>query len=126
MKKVRIFIVDDEEGIREPLSEFLEILGYSVETAPSPKFCQASAGQHPCTKNEACWDILLVDLNMPFMDGLTFLETRPMRGCKGQQAKTALITTHLSPRDELRLKAIGCDYLQKPIRFSDIVAWIDS
>ncbi|HNR14381.1 MAG TPA: response regulator, partial [Thermodesulfobacteriota bacterium] len=68
MDTTRILIVDDEENMRHMLSELLKQDGYGVDTAGN--------GQEALDKLEVRdFDLILCDLRMPEMDGLTFLST---------------------------------------------------
>ncbi len=65
---MKALIVDDEPGIREELSEFVEDLGIEVETAAN--------GEEALTKFYADPDIAIVlsDLMMPGLNGLDMLD----------------------------------------------------
>ncbi|HET7853402.1 MAG TPA: response regulator [Candidatus Methylomirabilis sp.] len=66
--QARILVVDDDEGAREFLVDFLRRRGYSVERAPD--------GERAWTLlNAGPWcDLVITDLNMPVMDGLQLLQ----------------------------------------------------
>ena len=65
--KISILIVDDELSIRESLQGWLKRDGYQVETA--------AGGPEALAKNaENRFDIMLIDVKMPKMDGLTLLK----------------------------------------------------
>jgi YesN/AraC family two-component response regulator len=66
-EKARILIVDDEKHIRESITELLIDSGYGVGSAAS--------GEEALTKLKAeSFDIALVDIKMPKMSGIEFLE----------------------------------------------------
>lgn len=60
----RILVVDDEEDIRDLLSEYLAGHGYSVDVAD----CGASMREMVLSQRP---DVVLLDVNMPGEDGLT-------------------------------------------------------
>jgi DNA-binding NtrC family response regulator len=62
-RKPRILVVDDEQVVRESLREWFAEDGYTVAVAASGREALQAVGQAP-------WDILLVDIKMPGMDGL--------------------------------------------------------
>jgi two-component system chemotaxis response regulator CheY len=63
-----ILLVDDDEDIRDALSELLRAEGFSVATAPNGREALSwLREQHPAS----C--IVLLDLMMPVMDGNAFL-----------------------------------------------------
>ena len=59
----RLLIVDDETGVVELLRSYFEMSGYTVYTACNGKDALKQAGCQP--------DLVLLDINMPDMDGLT-------------------------------------------------------
>ena len=63
-EKARILIVDDEEGIREMFKEILEECGYDCRTAPNGEAALEVLAS-------SAFDLLLLDVLMPRMDGIT-------------------------------------------------------
>src|SRR6478609_9783970 len=64
MKNVQLMVVDDEPAIREMCAELLECEGYQVVTAAN--------GLEAVNKlTEAPVDLVLMDMMMPVLDGLT-------------------------------------------------------
>lgn len=112
MKKIgRIMVVDDEENIREVLSNYLESLGYEVITA--------SDGQDALLKFEAgAFDLIVSDLLMPNIDGLELL--RKVRE-KDRDVVFLMITGY--PSIETAVEAIkkgAYDYITKPFHMEDV------
>jgi two-component system response regulator AtoC len=66
MEEKRILVVDDEENMRHMLAVLLEKEGYEVESA-------ANGTEGLDLALESFYDIILCDLKMPVMDGMTFL-----------------------------------------------------
>ena len=71
MKKLgRVMVVDDEENIREVLSNYLENMNYDVVTAID--------GQEALNKyKKGEFDLVISDLLMPNIDGLELLNPQP-------------------------------------------------
>ncbi|MCK6623413.1 MAG: sigma-54-dependent Fis family transcriptional regulator [Calditrichaceae bacterium] len=112
MKKIgRVMVVDDEESIREVLSNYLESLGYEVQTA--------SDGQDALGKFEAgAYDLIVSDLLMPVVDGLELL--RKVRE-KDRDVIFLMITGY--PSIETAVEAIkkgAYDYITKPFHMEDV------
>jgi DNA-binding NtrC family response regulator len=101
----RVLVVDDEEIIRESLGGWLEKDGYLVAVAPDGR----SAVER--MKGES-WNVVLVDLKMPGMDGLQVLE----EARKLQPDAAAIIMTAYATVDTAvtAMKLGAFDYLIKP------------
>lgn len=100
-----ILIVEDEEAIAWSLSRALTRAGHSVRTtSTAEKAFRLAADEAP--------DVLILDVRLPGMDGLTALEKlRPMTG----GAPAIVITAHGNLDTAVRAVATGAfDYLVKP------------
>ena len=64
----KILLVDDEEFLREALAEKLLDLGYSVDTA-----ADGVEGWEKISQAENSFDLILLDKNMPRMNGIELL-----------------------------------------------------
>lgn len=124
MEKLKIVVIDDEECIRESLAWFLEDLGHEVHTAASPQVCRVYHG-HDCDKGEACADALLIDHNMPGMNGLDFIVMLKERGCRGVTANMLLMSGDIASVNTQKALELGCEVVQKPLSFSQLGAWVD-
>ena len=100
-------IVDDSRIIRKVARRIIEGLGYEVdEAADGAEALAYCTGAMP--------DVLLVDWNMPVMDGITFLRRlRAMPG--GKQPKVLFCTIETRPERIAEALAAGADdYVMKP------------
>ncbi len=106
-KKMRIMIVDDERIVRESLLRWFERIGHLVDTA--------SSGLEALEKLEKSpFDLLLVDMKMPGMDGLELVEK-----VKAEYPDTVviIITAYGSIESAVTAMKIGAsDYLLKPFK----------
>ncbi|HEV7229188.1 response regulator [Brevundimonas sp.] len=100
-------IVDDSRIIRKVSRRIVEGLGYEVDEAADG----AEALSH-CTA--ALPDVILLDWNMPVMDGLTFLRRlRALPG--GDRPKVLFCTIEADPARISEALAAGADeYVMKP------------
>lgn len=105
----RILVVDDATTVRMYYRDVLEEAGFAV--------VEAANGFEGLEKAmEQAFDLVLVDVNMPKMDGYAFL--RQGRAMPELQAVPAvMISTEVDPEDRARAYAAGANlYLAKPVR----------
>ena len=115
---VRVLVVDDEEFLRSIVRERLEIAGYSVEEAPNGNEALAMLAR------SGPYNVLLTDIRMPIMDGITLLSEWGKRS-----PGTAGIV--MSANGELdtavqALKMGACDYITKPFNFGVLLITIEN
>jgi len=109
----RVLVVDDESSIRELLSKTLALAEYDVDTAPDGRAAleRLRLGHY---------DLLIADLKMPGMDGLTLI-----REAKRLKADIPVIiitgfSTESSAIEAVNLGVAG--YLTKPFRVPQVLA----
>lgn len=105
-KVLNILIVDDEEGLREILKFYLKELGHLVD--------QASNGKEALeiyTKNPGKYDLIISDIQMPYMDGLTML--KKMSELTPNRSKYLVISGGVNV-DFNKINEIVDGYLPKP------------
>jgi DNA-binding NtrC family response regulator len=117
--KLRFFIIDDEEGLRQLLYEYLTILGHEVICAENPT-SEILCNKPCCTNEFPCVDGYFVDYSMPTMNGIDYLESVAIRGCKSPKQNRILMSGNL-PQDAFdRATKIGCTVLHKPFGLEEI------
>jgi DNA-binding response OmpR family regulator len=109
-----VLLVEDNRGIAEMVGEYLERRGYSLDFA-----ADGVAGLHLAVDNS--YDIIILDLMLPGMDGLEVC--RRLR----KDAKKATPVLMLTARDTLGDKVSGLDagaddYLIKPFAIQELEA----
>jgi DNA-binding NtrC family response regulator len=104
-RNIRVLIVDDEEIIRESLAAWLSKDGYAVESVRDGREALAALERED-------WSILLIDLKMPGMDGLTLLEhAKPLQ----PHATFVMMTAFATVDTAVSAMKLGAyDYLVKP------------
>jgi two-component system chemotaxis response regulator CheY len=105
----RILVVDDSPTIRKAIRKILESAGHVVSEAEdgADALCQLGGG------GGAQFDAVLCDIDMPVMDGLTFLEqAKPIPGTK---PPIIMCTTHNTFEKIQRALMLGAsEYIMKP------------
>jgi excisionase family DNA binding protein len=109
----RILVVDDEASIRDLLSKTLALAEYDVDVAPDGRSALDRMRLY-------AHDLLIVDLKMPGMDGLTVI-----REAKQYNADLPVIiitgfSTEASAIEAVNLGVAG--YLTKPFRVPQVLA----
>jgi len=109
---MRILIADDEEGIRESLNL---ILGEEYDLA------FATDGEQTLAKaKEGAYDLLLLDIKMPKLDGMEVL--RRLRA-DGDGLPVLMLTAYQSVELAKEAVKLGArDYLPKPFEREQILA----
>ena len=107
----RILIIDDEPNVRLNFRLTLEIEGYEVmEAANGTAARELLLGE--------LFDLAILDVRMPGMDGLALLEQ--MRE-EGISTPVIIVTAYGSVPDAVRAMKLGAiDFLEKPLRPADL------
>jgi two-component system, cell cycle response regulator DivK len=116
---VKILLVEDSDQISDFLSRRLERRGHQVMLAQDGEMGVASA-------KVGAPDIILLDMNLPIMDGWTAAQALK---ADPQTQKTPIIalTAHAMAGDREKTLQAGCDdYHPKPIDFSKLLEQIDA
>jgi excisionase family DNA binding protein len=109
----RVLVVDDEASIRDLLAKTLALAEYDVDVAPDGRTALERMRLYP-------YDLLIADLKMPGMDGLTVI-----REAKRYKADLPVIiitgfSTESSAIEAVNLGVAG--YLTKPFRVPQVLA----
>ena len=116
--KTRILVVDDSSLVRLYYRSALEKAGFEVEQAINGIEAMERVLSQP-------FALLVVDVNMPRMDGLTFLRTL-RRGAPDVATLPALmISTESETQDIAAAAAAGANlYLLKPVAEAQLVQYV--
>lgn len=113
---MRVLIVEDEPTMLAALADALERERLTVDTAVDGR--DALAKMHI----EQAYDLILLDLLMPRMDGLTFLRTIRAEGCT---MPVLVVTACDQTRDKVTGLDTGADdYLTKPFDLAELLAHV--
>jgi two-component system OmpR family response regulator len=105
-------IIDDEAGVRELLGDALKLAGFETVTAADAMVAQTLLRS---TKP----DLLIVDINMPLMDGFEFIER--IRS-NGDNTPALMLSARGDRADVTRGLTLGADdYVTKPFGLEELV-----
>ncbi len=107
----KIMLVDDEQGIVSIMKNYFKMLGYQVITAYN--------GQEALKKMSCSPDIVLLDINMPDMDGFTVCQNiRKYITCP-----ILFLTARIEVKDKIKGFSAGADdYIVKPFDLDELGA----
>ena len=111
----KLLVVDDDPEIASLLSELLELEGFEVETANN--------GVQALEKFDMSFDLVLLDIMMPEMNGLNVLSQL--------RSKFTVPVIFLTAKDNEYDKIIGLelgadDYILKPFNDRELIARINA
>ncbi len=112
-----ILLVDDEERFRQTLAKRLQLEGFEVRACGSGTEGLAALRAEP-------YDIVILDIRMPGMDGLTALkqikELAP-------EVEVIMLSGHASVDAAVEImQAGGSEYLLKPVSTEELLLKIDA
>ena len=114
---MKILVVEDEEALRSSLVEGLTIQGHAVDSCKDGETADEMAFSGNC-------DLILLDLNLPKLDGLTVLENIRKHN---KTVNILILIARISIEDRVLGLDLGAnDYLIKPFHFAELDARIRS
>ena len=114
---MRLLLAEDEEAMAEAVVDYLEYHHYEVDWANNGIDALERARM-------GTYDVLILDIMMPGMDGLTVLRT--LRG-EGDTTPVLLLTAKGEIRDKVQGFESGSDdYLTKPFAMEELRVRVDA
>jgi two-component system chemotaxis response regulator CheY len=113
--KARVLIVDDSSLVRLYYRSALEKAGFEVEQAINGIEAMERALSQP-------FDLVIVDINMPRMDGFTFVRALRRIATDVASLPALMISTEAEVQDIDAARAAGANfYLVKPVSEAELV-----
>lgn len=114
----RVLIVDDASLVRLYYRDALERSGYVVDEAMNGLEALEKLLIAPA-------DLLIVDINMPKMDGLTFLQALRREALPLAATPAIVISTEATPKDMAAARAAGANfYIVKPVAQQTLTRYV--
>ena len=111
----RLLVVDDSALVRLYYRDTLQRAGFEVEQAINGIEAMEKVLAQP-------FDLVIVDVNMPRMDGFSFLRTLRRGAADVATLPALVITTEAGEQDLYAARAVGANfYLVKPVSQQDLV-----
>lgn len=112
---MRILIIEDERDVSNVLVEILEQAGFETVTAYD--------GAHALTQLSTTYNLVLLDLTLPFVDGETILAQLRQQST----IPVIIISAKDTTTTKVELLRLGADdYITKPFDIEEVVARIES
>jgi two-component system, OmpR family, alkaline phosphatase synthesis response regulator PhoP len=109
--KPRILLVEDEEALRLSLKLNFELEGYDVTmSVTGPDALERMRGAH--------FDLVVMDVMLPGMDGYTVVETIRL---EGDATPVLFLTARTAAADRIRGLRTGDDHLGKPFELEELL-----
>jgi two-component system, OmpR family, response regulator len=114
---MRLLVVEDDPHIAEFVCRGLRAAGYAVDHAADGQGAFALATNEP-------YDVAIVDLMLPRLDGLSLIQQLRQRGVA---TPVLILSAKRTVDDRVRgLQAGGDDYLVKPFAFAELLARVQA
>lgn len=112
---MKLLLVEDDEMLGDSMHKGLRLAGFKVD--------HLALGTHALNAlSDQDYDVIVLDLGLPDMDGLKLLERIRRQGLK---TPAILVTARSSVRDRIEGLNLGADdYLAKPFDLDELVARI--
>jgi DNA-binding response OmpR family regulator len=113
----KILLLEDDEILSQTLNELLEMQGYEVYLAKDGNIALDLSFEHE-------FNLYLLDVNVPFLNGFDFLKELRDSGDK----TPAFFITALKDIDSLSrgFQVGGDDYIKKPFEFDELLVRINA
>jgi len=120
-RKLRILVVEDNAINRELVTRLLQKHEHSITAVTTGR-----EAVDLLEKDPSCCDMILMDVEMPVMDGLQATAiVREREKLSGRHIPIIALTAYAMKGDRERCLAAGMDsYLSKPIRYQDLLETI--
>ncbi len=118
MPSFNVLVVDDNDTNRTVIENMLNAWGMNVTQAANGREALAILMAHPT--QDADFDLALVDMNMPELDGLGLAEALRTSG-RYRNLKMVLLSSVSSPDDVKRAQDVGFQrFVPKPLRKAEL------
>ena len=117
MTAAHILVVDDEADIRATISDILEDEGYAVSVAADAAAARVEVGR-------ARPDLILLDVWMPDVDGITLLREWAREGAP--RCPVVILSGHGTVETAVEATRLGAvDFVEKPLSLAKLLRTVE-
>jgi DNA-binding response OmpR family regulator len=114
---MRVLLIEDSKHLRKPVIKGLKASGYAVDEA-------ADGDEGLWLARTYSFDVIILDLMLPKIDGLSVLSTFR---AEGRQTPILILSAKDSIEDRVRGLQLGADdYLVKPFALEELLARVET
>jgi len=119
-RRIKVLVAEDNRFNQQVIQRMLERRGHAVRVAPN-------GSQTLVALEQNAFDLLLLDVNMPEMDGFEVIRTlREREKTSGNHLRVIAMTALSGKRDRERCIEAGMDdFLAKPVRAAEVYAVLE-
>ena len=108
---MKILLLEDDLMLNDAITQYLQSIGHVIVSAKDGEDCLKIVKEHK-------FDLLILDINLPDIDGFTVLENLHQQK---RMVPTIFISALIDIEDISRAFDIGChDYLKKPFHLKEL------
>ena len=126
-RRIRVLVFDDEKTVLSLMNTVLgRMRGYEVFMFEDPSYCSVyKEDKCICDDGMACADLIISDIKMPYVDGISFVQKQLSNGCKISPDNIMMISGYINSEVQTKTDGLGVSLLQKPFALSQLVEWLD-
>ncbi|KAJ3047976.1 hypothetical protein HK097_010994 [Rhizophlyctis rosea] len=119
-RHLRVLVVEDNALCQRVVAQILKKIGCSVETANDGVEAVRKWDAVPVEYGSGGWDVILMDIRMPNMDGLSCTSVLREKGFRGP---VVAVTAERGEAERHLCEAVGMNaFLSKPVLVKDLVS----
>ena len=119
-RRLKVLVAEDNKFNQQVIQRMLERRGHAVRVVPN-------GGETLAALEQSAFDLLLLDVNMPEMDGFEVISViREREKMSGKHLHVIALTALSGKRDRERCIEAGMDdFLAKPVRAAEVYAMVE-
>lgn len=124
-RTIRVLVFEDDDLLRKMLERVMQLNNYEVFCYENPTACPLSDKDTcSCSDGNICADIIISDIKMPNMDGLTFVQQQLDRGCCVPVDNICIISGFWTQDCIDQADKMGVFRIRKPFSIDYLVDWL--
>jgi CheY-like chemotaxis protein len=120
---MQALILDDDPFVLSVLQRLLAHRGYNVVAYMDPVSCPVFLSDScPCSAKPDCPDVIMVDFEMPTVNGVQFVKKLKQKGCRCRNV--AIMSGSWTSETLKQASRLGVSIIAKPFHFEKLESWL--